>query len=192
MLHAGLVYYHTSECVEIKLIPQGLTFLAVFYVAVLGRSDEPNQQVLPGRFQVRHCDVTGGELHSAAFLDLINQSSRGRIKLDLPFPLSTANLFSKVFHFELRRHSKNHYGTCYDLRLEDWAAPNFKTIFCWSQDKFPADTEGKSEQNIWLLFSHQRKYSYFFNWASKISKKKKMQKKNLQGLSLCGFMSLQR
>lgn len=64
----------------IKVAQTGLTSLGVFYVAVLWRIDEPQQQVLPGRVQVPHLDVIGGELHSATFLDLINQSSRVKKK----------------------------------------------------------------------------------------------------------------
>lgn len=76
----------------------GLTFLGVFDVAVLRRSDEPDQQVLPGRVQVRYHDVIGGELHSAAFLDLISQSSRARRQLDLLFPLYIYFLRFSIFN----------------------------------------------------------------------------------------------
>lgn len=76
---------HARPCFPVRavvrLIQQSLTFLGVFYVAVLRRTDEPNQQLLPGRVQVRHHDVVGGELHSAAFLDLTDHSSRVRIAL---------------------------------------------------------------------------------------------------------------
>ena len=54
---------------------EDLTSVGVFDEAVLRRTDEPNQQVLPGRVQVRHHDVTGRQLHSAAFLDLNNKVS---------------------------------------------------------------------------------------------------------------------
>lgn len=47
-----------------------LTSLGVFYEAVLRGTDEPDQQVLPGRVQVRHDDVIGRQLHTTAFLDL--------------------------------------------------------------------------------------------------------------------------
>ena len=48
----------------------GLTSLGVLDEAVLGRTDQPDQQVLPGRVQVGDDDVIGGQLHAAALLDL--------------------------------------------------------------------------------------------------------------------------
>lgn len=58
---------------------EDLTSVGVFDEAVLWRADEPNQQVLHGCVQVRHYDVVGRQLHSAAFLDLNNKI----VRLDL-------------------------------------------------------------------------------------------------------------
>lgn len=47
-----------------------LTSLGVLDEAVLWRTDQPNQQLILGRVQVRHDDVIGGQLDPPAFLHL--------------------------------------------------------------------------------------------------------------------------
>lgn len=79
-----------------------LTSLGVFNETVFRRTDEPNQQVLPGRVQVWHDDVVGRQLHATALLDLdekIKDSNNNKIRCvrDQLLLCKSTGLYAKTF-----------------------------------------------------------------------------------------------